>query len=171
MISLWKIYYLQFSLQIKEPCSTTPTSFETEIYFKLLLFLCGQLADSTCLKDVLSKYQMPSRPHDILSPTMNASNVRWPASMPSEVDHLTPSIPESGSSHWLTWHFSVFVRSGSSGHTTASRWPSLRRLRSQWGSPCPSLALCNLPGLPHHKVTDGEIRTMHGCNLWTSISF
>lgn len=87
MTSFWEVCYLQFSLHMKEPCSRIPPG--SEIYFKLLLFLCGQLADSTCPRDVLLKYQRPPRPHDILSPTMNAANVRWPASMPSEVGHLT----------------------------------------------------------------------------------
>lgn len=57
MISLWEIYYLTFSLQMKEPCPRTPTGFETEIYFKLLLFLCGQLADSTCVVEVSNALQ------------------------------------------------------------------------------------------------------------------
>ena len=45
------------------------------IYFKLMLFLYGQLADSTCPEEVLSKYQMSPRPHDTVSPAFKASNV------------------------------------------------------------------------------------------------
>lgn len=40
---------------------------------------------------------MPPRPHDILSPASNASNVRPPTVLPSEVDHVTwKSISKSG---------------------------------------------------------------------------
>lgn len=66
----------------------SPAGTDSEVYFKPLLFSYGQLADSTCLQEV-SKYQMPPRPHDILSPASNASNVRPPAILPSEVDHVT----------------------------------------------------------------------------------
>lgn len=70
-------------------CSQIPPGTGRDIYFNLLLFLYGQLVDSTCLQEVLSKYQMSSRPHDILSPALNASNVRLPAFLPLEVDHVT----------------------------------------------------------------------------------
>lgn len=62
----------------------------SEFYFKPLLFLDGQLADSTCLQEAVWKYRMSPRPCDTLSPASNASNVRPPIAVsPSESDHVT----------------------------------------------------------------------------------
>lgn len=95
---------------------------------------------------------MSPRPHDILSPALNTSNVRVPAVLPSEVDGVTwISISESGDTHLLT-EYSVpgmVLSTENTRCTEHNQWvPALKSLHSSRAF-LDLFLTANLPGTLH----------------------